>query len=90
MTCLIINIFFFKHKIFTSKINFLILLLILFQIFQVIGNILGKANFADFENYKDFFIKNLQRNDIEVIYSIGKGEEKILGFVLEKNCFKKN
>ena len=41
-----------------------------------------------FENYKDFFIKNLQRNDIEVIYSIGKGEEKILGFVLEKNCFK--
>ena len=55
LTCLIINIFFFKHKIFTSKINFLILLLILFQIFQVIGNILGKANFADFENYKDYF-----------------------------------
>ena len=41
LICLLINIFFFKKKIFTSKINFLILLLILFQIFQVIGNIVG-------------------------------------------------
>ena len=55
LICLLINIFFFKKKIFTSKINFLILLLILFQIFQVIGNILGKTSFDHFENHRDYF-----------------------------------
>ena len=40
-----------------------------------------------FKLYKSFFINNLQQNNIEVVYSIGKTEEKILGLILANNCF---
>ena len=40
-----------------------------------------------FEVYKSFFINSLQQNNIEVVYSIGKGEEKVLGLILANNCF---
>jgi len=37
--------------------------------------------------YKSFFIDSLQKNNIDVIYSIGKHEENILELILAKNCF---
>jgi len=40
-----------------------------------------------FKIYKSFFINNLQQNNVDVIYSIGKHEENILELILEKNCF---
>ena len=41
-----------------------------------------------FKIYKDFFTNNLHQNNIEVIYSIGKGEEGILGLILANDCFR--
>jgi hypothetical protein len=40
-----------------------------------------------FKEYKSFFINNIKQNKIEVIYTIGKGEENILGLILENDCF---
>ena len=40
-----------------------------------------------FEVYKSFFINSLQQNNIEVVYSIGKGGEEVLGSILTNNCF---
>tara|TARA_B100000029_G_scaffold224616_1_gene222485 strand:+ start:1791 stop:3356 length:1566 start_codon:yes stop_codon:yes gene_type:complete len=41
-----------------------------------------------FEIYKSFFINNIKRNNIDVVYSIGKVEKEILGLILANNCFK--
>ena len=40
-----------------------------------------------FEVYKSFFVKNIQKNNIDIVYSIGKAEEGILGLILTNNCF---
>ena len=40
-----------------------------------------------YEAYKSFFVKNIKKNNIDIIYSIGKVEEGIVSLILTKNCF---
>ena len=41
-----------------------------------------------FEIYKNFFINNIKKNNIDIVYSVGKTEKGILGLILAKDCFK--
>ena len=41
-----------------------------------------------YEVYKNFFINNLKKNKIEVIYSVGKAEKGVVSLILTNNCFK--
>ena len=40
-----------------------------------------------YEIYKRFFINNIKKNNIDIIYSIGKAEEGIVSLILTNNCF---
>ena len=40
-----------------------------------------------FPVYKKFFINNLKKNKIEIIYIIGKKGQNVLNFTLSKKCF---
>ncbi len=40
-----------------------------------------------FKNYQDFFIRQLKKNKIQVIYSIGEGTRPVVKHVLKKECF---
>jgi len=40
-----------------------------------------------YEAYKKFFINNLKKNKIDVIYSIGKAEKGVVSLILTNNCF---
>jgi len=40
-----------------------------------------------YEIYKRFFINNIKKNNIDIIYSIGKTEEGIVSLILTNNCF---
>ncbi len=42
-----------------------------------------------FEVYKSFFIKSIKKNNIDVVYSIGKVEKEILSLVLTNSCFER-
>ena len=47
-----------------------------------------RPNDKYFENYKDFFTKSLNSQNIETIY-LFKDKERFLTKILEKNCYKK-
>ena len=40
-----------------------------------------------FDIYKNFFIKSLKKNRIEIIYIVGKSDRNILNLILDNKCF---
>ena len=42
-----------------------------------------------FKNYQNFFIKQLKKNNIEIIYSVGDGTKPVVKHVMDMECFRK-
>jgi len=42
-----------------------------------------------FNKYKDFFIKNINKNNILTIYTVGLGEKNLVELILDESCFEK-
>tara|TARA_B100001093_G_scaffold518047_1_gene601555 strand:+ start:3600 stop:5057 length:1458 start_codon:yes stop_codon:yes gene_type:complete len=42
-----------------------------------------------FEKYKNFFINNIIKNEIQIIYTVGIGEKNLVELILDNTCFQK-